>query len=431
MSEGPSPDDQVRAQQAAGDAPAGAPACPSCGAPLQPQQDWCLRCGAGRARARSGPGWRSAAAALGGAGVLALGAAAAAYAAFNGTPATRRPAGAVAQTPPATTPPATPPATTPPATTPPASTPPTSTATSTATATSGTASGSTPPLPATHNPPRIPATSSILPTATESTRATGSANAGSATGSGKPNRGSGNAKHGNGHPSGAEACASSSAERERAEEEAEATSDTTSTTTTSTTPTPSASSTSSTQTTSTTTSTGHATSTQAACSGRGSPTTAPILLRATDVSTYDPNRYPQAGYVHPQLAVDGDSSTAWTAAPAPNLAPKVQAGLLVNLHHRRQIAEVALISRTLGMSVRIYGTTSRTAPKSIGSKHWLELSRVHLVEQRSSTIKLEHATKIRWLLVWVLRAPEVEPTVVGEAVEDAAAINELALYEPR
>ncbi|MHB1539223.1 MAG: hypothetical protein ACYCYN_12135 [Solirubrobacteraceae bacterium] len=109
----------------------------------------------------------------------------------------------------------------------------------------------------------------------------------------------------------------------------------------------------------------------------------------------------------------------------------MQAGLLVNLHHRRQIAEVALISRTLGMSVRIYGTTSRTAPKSIGSKHWLELSRVHLVEQRSSTIKLEHATKIRWLLVWVLRAPEVEPTVVGEAVEDAAAINELALYEPR
>lgn len=81
--------------------------CPSCGAPMQEGQDWCLQCGAGSASStRGGPGWRSAAAAIGATAALALGAAAAAYAALQQHPAHKPPA-PVAQTPPATTPPTT------------------------------------------------------------------------------------------------------------------------------------------------------------------------------------------------------------------------------------------------------------------------------------------------------------------------------------
>ncbi|MHB1469425.1 MAG: hypothetical protein ACYCX7_09740, partial [Solirubrobacteraceae bacterium] len=164
------------------------------------------------------------------------------------------------------------------------------------------------------------------------------------------------------------------------------------------------------------------------CAGAKS---APILLTKHAASTYDPNAYPATGYAGPQLATDGNLSTAWTATAAPEIAPKVQAGLLIDLHREREIAKVALSSRALGMTVQIFGTTQRTAPKSIEGRRWVKLSRVHLVEQRSSTIKLERKGKIRQLLVWVLRAPEVEPKVEGEVVQDSAAINEVQLYEPR
>jgi hypothetical protein len=123
--------------------------CPSCGAALAPDQEWCVECGAA-AGDRSGglPGWRTAAATIAACLVLASGAVAAAYAALNSTSDTENgavvantaaapgdtgddlgaapPIGA-APAAPAATPPAsaaTPPAATPPAATPPAATPP-------------------------------------------------------------------------------------------------------------------------------------------------------------------------------------------------------------------------------------------------------------------------------------------------------------------
>jgi hypothetical protein len=50
----------------AGSAPASVPptaggeSCPLCGAPLHPEQEWCLRCGAAaRTRLAASPGWRA------------------------------------------------------------------------------------------------------------------------------------------------------------------------------------------------------------------------------------------------------------------------------------------------------------------------------------------------------------------------------------
>jgi hypothetical protein len=50
-------------------------ACPLCGAPLQPAQEWCLGCGAAaRTRLAATPRWRAPVIALGVVIVLALGA---------------------------------------------------------------------------------------------------------------------------------------------------------------------------------------------------------------------------------------------------------------------------------------------------------------------------------------------------------------------
>jgi hypothetical protein len=86
--------------------------CASCGAPMEPDQDWCLTCGA----AASGslgrrPGWRAASTVIGITAALVLGAIAASYAAITSDdgskPAPAAPAQQQAQaTPPATTPPA-------------------------------------------------------------------------------------------------------------------------------------------------------------------------------------------------------------------------------------------------------------------------------------------------------------------------------------
>ncbi len=94
----------------AGD-PGAAHACASCGAELQPGQDWCLQCGAGAPGSleSGGPGWRSATTVLALTGVLVLGAAAAGYAALSQT-STPKPAPkviTVAQAAPPATPPTT------------------------------------------------------------------------------------------------------------------------------------------------------------------------------------------------------------------------------------------------------------------------------------------------------------------------------------
>jgi hypothetical protein len=66
--------------------PAPAPAaCANCGAPMDAGQEWCLSCGAGAPGSlrTGGAGWRSGAGVLAATAVLALGAAAAAYAALS------------------------------------------------------------------------------------------------------------------------------------------------------------------------------------------------------------------------------------------------------------------------------------------------------------------------------------------------------------
>jgi hypothetical protein len=143
--------EQTPARQTPGAGPDGPPVpertCANCGSPLNPGQDWCLQCGAGTPESLTtrAPRWRSAAAILGIAAVLAIGAATAAYAALSkGSPKPRSVVTTVAQAVPPTTTPITP-------------TTPTPTAPGT-TATTPTATPTAPGAPITVNP--------LLPTGT-------------------------------------------------------------------------------------------------------------------------------------------------------------------------------------------------------------------------------------------------------------------------
>ena len=65
--------------------PAGTDACPLCGTPLSPEQDWCLRCGAAaRTRLAATPNWKAPIAVIAVVAVLALGVLAAALVKLSG-----------------------------------------------------------------------------------------------------------------------------------------------------------------------------------------------------------------------------------------------------------------------------------------------------------------------------------------------------------
>ena len=65
----------------------GARTCSSCGATMDPAQDWCLACGTASAPLGERPGWRSAMTVLGLTFLLVAGAVAASYAALRSDPA--------------------------------------------------------------------------------------------------------------------------------------------------------------------------------------------------------------------------------------------------------------------------------------------------------------------------------------------------------
>jgi len=150
--------------------PEGTTACRSCGAPMEPGQDWCLNCGtAAKGTLGQQPGWRAARTIIALTALLVLGAAAASYAALtddgakppaSSAPVAQAPAAA---TPPAATPPAATTPTTPKATKLPKVTPPKTTST---------------PAPAASSPaPATPAPAS------SGVASTGSSSAGTSTGS--------------------------------------------------------------------------------------------------------------------------------------------------------------------------------------------------------------------------------------------------------
>jgi hypothetical protein len=137
------------------DPPPASEACPLCGAPLAPSQDWCLRCGAAaRTRLAASPRWRGAVVTVVVIAALALGVLAAALVKLAGeSSSSGKPLGAGSPAVPSvrvgtvsqTVPSATAPAATAPVATAPAATAPAATTPATTAPPSGVAGGATAP----------------------------------------------------------------------------------------------------------------------------------------------------------------------------------------------------------------------------------------------------------------------------------------------
>lgn len=153
-----------------------------------------------------------------------------------------------------------------------------------------------------------------------------------------------------------------------------------------------------------------------------------VLLDTNAAQIYNPSNLPASRFSDPSLAIDGDTTTAWTVQLEASEAPSVGAGLTLNLNTPLKIAQMTLITETTGITVQIYGTKNSKAPQSLHSEEWVPLSHAHLVRKRKATIELMEASKsFRQLLVWIVKAPT---STTGQFTGTDAAINEIQLYEP-
>ncbi len=152
-----------------------------------------------------------------------------------------------------------------------------------------------------------------------------------------------------------------------------------------------------------------------------------IVLDPDAASTYNPYGYPVSGFGDPSLAIDGDTSTEWTAQVNPAVAPKMAEGLVVDLKSTQRVSALEVVTSTPGMSIQIYGSSSQTVPTSITDPAWVQLSPYLTVKKRHERIKLKDSTKaFRFITLWISKASAAS---VGTAAEPGhVSVNELELF---
>jgi hypothetical protein len=157
------------------------------------------------------------------------------------------------------------------------------------------------------------------------------------------------------------------------------------------------------------------------------PTPTAIVLDPDAASTYNPYGYPASGFGDPSLAIDGDTSTGWTAQVNPAVAPKMAEGLTIDLKSAQRVSAVELVTSTPGMSIQIYGANGQTVPTSITDPAWVQLSPYLTVKKRHEHIKLKDSTKaFRFITLWISKAPAAQ---VGTAEAPGhVSVNELELF---
>ena len=155
----------------------------------------------------------------------------------------------------------------------------------------------------------------------------------------------------------------------------------------------------------------------------------PILLDTNAASTYNPYNFPASSFGDPSLAIDGETSTGWTAQVETSVAPKMAVGLAIDLKASQRIGAIALITSTPGMTVQVYGSNATALPESITDQTWTPLTPALKAKKRRTHLKLKHATEaFRFIVLWVSQAPASAvgtPTAPGHI-----SVNELELFVP-
>ena len=156
-----------------------------------------------------------------------------------------------------------------------------------------------------------------------------------------------------------------------------------------------------------------------------------ILLDTNAASTYNPYGYPASGFGDPSLAIDGDTSTAWTAAVDPATAPKMADGLLIDLKGKQKSRRSQLDDSDAGDDrSRSTAPTSpprrRRSPTPRGSA----LSRPGPSRSGVCASSLRESTKaFTFITVWISQAPA---SAIGTPQAPGhVSVNELELFPTR
>ncbi|MEA2313892.1 MAG: hypothetical protein QOI03_584 [Solirubrobacteraceae bacterium] len=147
-----------------------------------------------------------------------------------------------------------------------------------------------------------------------------------------------------------------------------------------------------------------------AASGGSSPSAEPqpkaILLDTNAAATYNPYAYPATDFGDPSLAIDGDTTTAWTAQLEPTVAPKMAEGLVVDLKTARRLSAIVLVTSTPGMTIQLYGANGKTLPASILDPKWVKLSSSVVEKKKRVQLKLRNSKRaFRFVTLWISNAP--------------------------
>jgi hypothetical protein len=160
-----------------------------------------------------------------------------------------------------------------------------------------------------------------------------------------------------------------------------------------------------------------------------------LLLDTNAASTYNPYNYAASNFGDPSLAIDGDTTTAWTALVEPSVAPKLAEGIVIDLNTARKLSAAALSTDTPGMTVQVYGSDAATLPTSITDPAWVALTPSFVEKKRHVRIKLGHGSAAitaaakqphRFVALWISEAPAA--SVGTPEAPGHVSVNEFELF---
>jgi hypothetical protein len=159
------------------------------------------------------------------------------------------------------------------------------------------------------------------------------------------------------------------------------------------------------------------------------PAPTPILLDTNAVTTYNPAGLPASSFGDPSLAIDGDTSTGWTARVEPATAPKMSVGLVIDLNNAQTLSSLELVTSTPGMTIQVFGANGTAIPATITDPAWTALSGPQVEKKRHQLVKLSNSTKaFRFVALWISVAPAA--SVGTPEAPGRVSVNELELFQP-
>jgi hypothetical protein len=155
----------------------------------------------------------------------------------------------------------------------------------------------------------------------------------------------------------------------------------------------------------------------------------PIVIDTNAASTYNPDAKPASWFGDPSLAIDGETATSWTAEVDPATAPRMAAGLLIDLKSAQKLSALEFTTATPGMTMQVFASTAAVAPPSITDPAWVHLTKPLIVKQRKMRITLSDPNHtFRFVTLWISKAPA---SAVGTpAAPGRVRVNEIELFAP-